>query len=114
VRLVLPQDCARERWIIEHLRALELGAPGDGSRRIEPGTDRVIQSNERIFLADWANERSTNDAKEGPAVGFCRFGDLTKPGTTVKCVALTQAGLYEGAFVTDGRPPILDECQVRR
>jgi hypothetical protein len=91
-----------------------LSFAGDGSRRIEQGSDGVIQAIERIFLADMVNERSANDAKEDPAVGFCRFGDPTKRGTTVECVAYTQAGLYEGTFVTDGKPPMLKEFQVSR
>jgi hypothetical protein len=91
-----------------------LSFAGDGSRRIEQGSDSVIQAIERIFLADMVNERSANDANEDPAVGFCRFGDPTKRGTIVECVAHTQAGLYEGTFVTDGKPPMLEEFQVSR
>ena len=91
-----------------------LSFAGDGSRRIEQGSDSVIQAIERIFLADTANERSADDAIEDPAVGFCRFGDPTKRGTTVECVAYTQVGLYEGTFVTDGKPPMVRELQVSR
>ena len=91
-----------------------LSFAGDGSHRIEQGSDSVIQAIERIFLADTANDSKADDAKEEPAVGFCRFGDPTKRGTTVECVAYTQAGLYEGTFVTDGKPPMLKEFQVSR
>jgi hypothetical protein len=91
-----------------------LSFAGDGSRRIEQGSDSVIQAIERIFLADTANDSKTDDTKEDPAVGFCRFGDPTKRGTTVECVAYTQAGLYEGTFVTDGKPPMMEEYQVSR
>ena len=91
-----------------------LSFAGDGSRRIEQGSDSVIQAIERIFLADTANDSTADDAKEEPAIGFCRFGDPTKRGTTVECVAYTQAGLYEGTFVTDGKPPMLEEFQISR
>src|SRR3712207_8435519 len=82
-----------------------LSFAGDGSRRIEQGSDSVVQAIERIFLADTAFERGADDAKEEPAVGFCRFGDPTKRGTAVECVAHTQAGLFEGVFVPAGKPP---------
>jgi hypothetical protein len=81
---------------------------------VEQGSDSVIQSIERIFLADATDASKANDAKEEPAIGFCRFGDPTKRGTTVACVAHTQAGLYEGTFITDGKPPMLEEFQVSR
>jgi hypothetical protein len=91
-----------------------LSFAGDGSRRIEQGSDSVIQAVERIFLADTANDSKADDAKEDSAIGFCRFGDPTKRGSTVECVAYTQAGLYEGTFVTDGKPPMLEEFQLSR
>jgi hypothetical protein len=91
-----------------------LSFAGDGSRRIEQGSDSVIQAVERIFLADTANDSKADDTKEDSAIGFCRFGDPTNRGTTVECVAYTQAGLYEGTFVTDGKPPMLKEFQVSR
>src|SRR5918994_5035484 len=50
-----------------------LSFAGDGSRRIEQGSDSVIQAIERIFLADRANDSTADDANEEPAVGFCRF-----------------------------------------
>jgi hypothetical protein len=89
-----------------------LSFAGDGSRRIEQGSDRVIQSIERVFLADTANIAKEEDAAAEAAIGFCRFGDPTKRGSTVECVAHTQAGLYEGSFVTDGSPPRLDNFQI--
>jgi hypothetical protein len=96
-----------------------LSFAGDGSRRVEQGSDSVVQAIERIFLADTANDSKADDSKaddtkEEPAVGFCRFGDPTKRGTTVECMAHTQAGLYEGTFVTDGKPPTLEEFQISR
>jgi hypothetical protein len=47
-------------------------------------------------------------------VGFCRFGDPTKSGMLVECLAHTQAGLYEGTFVADGTPPKLESLQISR
>jgi hypothetical protein len=91
-----------------------LSFAGDGSRRIDQGSDSVIQAVERIFLADTANDSKADDTKEDSAIGFCRFGDPTKRGSTVECVAYTQAGLYEGTFVTDGKPPMLEEFQLSR
>ena len=91
-----------------------LSFAGDGSRRIEQGSDSVIQAIERIFLADATDASKADDAEEDPAIGFCRFGDPTRRGTTVECVAYTQAGLYEGTFVTDGKPPMLKQFQVSR
>ncbi len=91
-----------------------LSFAGDGSRRVEQGSDSVVQAIERIFLADTANDSKADDAKEEPAIGFCRFGDPTKRGTTVECVAHTHAGLYEGTFVTDGKPPMMEEFQISR
>ncbi len=91
-----------------------LSFAGDGSHRIEQGSDSVIQAIERIFLADTANDSEADDAKEEPAVGFCCFGDPARRGTTVECVAHTQAGLYEATFVTDGKPPMLRKFQISR
>ena len=101
-----------EYWFMTQKTILSFA--GDGSRRIEQGSDSVIQAIERIFLADTANNSEADDTKEEPAVGFCRFGDPTKRGTTVECVAYTQAGLYEGTFVTDGNLPMLEEFQLSR
>src|SRR5215218_3751453 len=68
-----------------------LSFTGDGSRRIEQGSDIVIQSIERILLA--AKVHGTDDTREDDAVGFCRFGDPTKRGMMVECMDHTQAGL---------------------
>ena len=87
-----------------------LSFAGDGSRRVKQGSDIVIQSIERVILADTANEE--DDPKEDDAVGFCRFGDPTKSGMLVECMAHTQAGLYEGTFVADGNPPKLGKFQI--
>jgi hypothetical protein len=89
-----------------------LSFAGDGSRPIEQGSDVVIQSIERVILA--ANDSKEDDAKEENAVGFCRFGDPTKRGMMVECMAHTQAGLYEGTFVADGNPPKLGKFQTSR
>jgi hypothetical protein len=89
-----------------------LSFAGDGSRPIEQGSDVVIQSIERVFLA--ANDSKEDDAKEENAVGLCRFGDPTKRGMMVECMAHTQAGLYEGTFVADGNPPKLGKFQISR
>ncbi len=85
---------------------------GDGARRLEQASGHVIQSIERVFLTDTANTAPEKDAAEETAIGFCRFGDVTKGGSTIECVAHTRAGLYEGAFVTDGNPPELDTFQL--
>jgi hypothetical protein len=77
---------------------------------VKQGSDIVIQSIERVILADTANEE--DDPKEDDAVGFCRFGDPTKRGMMVECMAHTQAGLYEGSFVADGNPPKLGKFQI--
>ena len=87
-----------------------LSFAGDGSRRVKQGSNIVIQSIERVILADTANEE--DDPKEDDAVGFCRFGDPTKRGMMVECMAHTQAGLYEGTFVADGNPPKLGKFQI--
>jgi len=89
-----------------------LSFAGDGSRRIEHGSDLVIQSIERILLAPKVH--GTDDTREDDAVGFCRFGDPTKSGMLVECLAHTQAGLYEGTFVADGTPPKLETLQISR
>jgi len=85
---------------------------GDGARRLEQASDQVIQSIERVFLTDLTNIPQEEDATAETAIGFCRFGDVTKRGSMIECVAHTRAGLYEGAFVTDGNPPKLDTIQI--
>jgi hypothetical protein len=89
-----------------------LSFAGDGSRRLEQDSDHVIQSIERVFLTDTTNIAREQDATAETAIGFCRFGDVTKRGSTIECVAHTWAGLYEGAFVTDGNPPKLEPFQI--
>jgi hypothetical protein len=89
-----------------------LSFAGDGSRRLEQDPDHVIQSIERVFLTDTTNIAQEQDATAETAIGFCRVGDVTKRGSTIECVAHTRAGLYEGAFVTDGNPPKLDTFQI--
>jgi hypothetical protein len=39
------------------------------------------------------------------------FGDPTRKGTTVACVAHTEAGVYEGTFVTGGKPSMLENSR---
>src|SRR5215218_6635734 len=95
-------------WFVTDRTVLSFA--GDGSRRIEQGSDLVIQSIERILLA--AKVHGTDDTREDDAVGFCRFGDPTKRGMMVECMAHTQAGLYEGTFVADGNPPKLGKFQT--
>ncbi|EIM30153.1 hypothetical protein [Microvirga lotononidis] len=87
---------------------------GDGARRLEQASGHVIQSIERVFLTDTAKPAQEEDATEETAIGFCRFSDMTERGSTIECVAHTRAGLYEGAFVTDGNPPKLDTFQLGR
>jgi hypothetical protein len=89
-----------------------LSFSGDGSRRIEQGPDLVVQSIERVVAAVTTGVSKEGDAREDAAVGFCRFGDPTKKGSMLECVAHTQAGLYEGAFVTDGTPPQLEAFPI--
>ena len=89
-----------------------LSFAGDGSRRLEQDSGHVIQSIERVFLTDPTNIAQEEDATAENAIGFCRFGDVTKRGSMIECVAHTRAGLYEGAFVTDGNPPKLDTFQI--
>src|SRR5215213_7710812 len=91
-----------------------LSFTGDGSRRIEQGSDVVIQSIEKVILATIADDSKKADTEEDDAVGFCRFGDPTKKGMMVECMAHTRAGLYEGAFLADGEPPKLGEFPVSR
>ena len=91
-----------------------LSFAGTGSRRAEQGSDIVVQSIERLFLADMGDDGKEDDAKEEEAVGFCRFGDPTRKGMMVECKARTHGGHYEGAFVADGSPPKLDNFQLRR
>lgn len=89
-----------------------LSFSGDGARRVEQGSNTVVQSIERVILAATTDPSKEEDAKEDPAVGFCRFGDPTARGSTVECLAHTRAGLYEGSFTPDGSPPELKVFQI--
>ena len=66
---------------------------GDGARRLEQASDQVIQSIERVFLTDPTNIAQEEDATAENAIGFCRFGDVTKRGSMIECVAHSRAGL---------------------
>ena len=90
-----------------------LSFAGDGSRRIEHGSDLVIQFIGRVLLAANTNDKE-DDTRKDNAAGFCRFGNPTKKGMMVECLAYTQEGLYEGAFVADGNPPKLESFQISR
>jgi hypothetical protein len=95
-------------WFVTDRNILSFA--GDGSRHIEQGPDIVVQSVNRIILA--VTDGSDEDATGDDAVGFCRFGDPTKAGAIIECLAHAQAGLYEGTFVTDGTPPKFGEFPV--
>jgi hypothetical protein len=98
-------------WFVTDRTVLSFA--GDGSRRIEQGSDLVVQSIERVLLAAKGNDKE-DDTREDDAVGFCRFGNPTRKGMMVECLAHTQGGLYEGTFVADGDPPKLGELQISR
>jgi hypothetical protein len=88
-----------------------LSFAGDGSRRIEQGPNIVVQAIDRLILA--TIDATKEDAAKGDtAVGFCRFGNPARKGMTTECVAHTQLGLYEAAFVTDGTPPKLEAFHI--
>jgi hypothetical protein len=89
-----------------------LSFSGDGARRVEQGPDNVVQAIEKVIAAATTNGSKAEDAKEETAIGFCRFGDPTIKGSVLECVAHTQAGRYEGTFVPDGSPPLLEAFQV--
>ena len=91
-----------------------LSFSGDGSRRIEQGPDIVVQAIEKVILAATTAAPNNEEGKEDTAVGFCRFGDPTKKGMMVECMAHTPAGLYEAVFLADGAPPKLGEFPVSR
>ena len=97
-------------WFVTEETVLSFS--GDGARRIEQGSNIVVQSIERVILAATTDASKEEDAKENAAVGFCRFGDPTVRGSTVECVAHTRAGLYEGSFAPDGNPPELKAFQI--
>lgn len=92
-------------WFVTEETVLSFS--GDGARRVEQGSNIVVQSIERVILAATTDASKEEDAKEDAAVGFCRFGDPTVKGSTVECIAHTRTGLYEGSFAPDGNPPEL-------
>ena len=87
-----------------------LSFSGDGTHRIEQGPGTIVQAINRIVLG--ATDGTDDEARESAAVGFCRFSDPTKEGALLECMAHTEAGLSEGIFRADGRPPGLDEFPV--
>ncbi len=91
-----------------------LSFSGDGSRQVEQGPDVVVQAIGKVIRAATIGVLREEDTKEETAIGFCRFGNPTTKGSTLECVAHTQAGRYEGAFVTDGSPPKFEAFQVNR
>jgi hypothetical protein len=97
-------------WFVTEETVLSFS--GAGARRVEQGSNIVVQSIERVILAATTDASKEEDTKEDAAVGFCRFGDPTVKGSTVECVAHTPAGLYEGVFTADGSPPQLEAFQV--
>jgi hypothetical protein len=89
-----------------------LSFSGDGARRVEQDSDTVVQAIEKVILAAASSAFKAEDAKEEAAIGFCRFGNPTIRGSTLECMAHTQAGRYEGTFVPNGTPPQLEAFQV--
>ncbi len=88
-----------------------LSFAGDGSSRIEQGPNDVVQAIDRVILAP-VDATKDGAAKGDTAVGFCRFGDPARKGMITACVAHTQLGLYEAAFVSDGSPPKREAFQI--
>jgi hypothetical protein len=86
-----------------------LSFSGDGSHQVEQDSDVIVQAVERVIRA-----AAIGVLMEEAAVGFCRFGNPTIKGSTLECVAHTQAGRYEGVFVTDGSPPKLEAFHVNQ
>jgi LytS/YehU family sensor histidine kinase len=91
-----------------------LSFSGDGSRHVEQGPDVVVQAIEKVIRAATIGVLREEDTKEETAIGFCRFGNPTIKGSTLECVAHTQAGRYEGVFVTNGSRPTLETFQVNQ
>jgi len=91
-----------------------LSFSGDGSHQVEQDSDVIVQAVERVIRAAAIGVLREEDTREETAVGFCRFGNPTIKGSTLECVAHTQAGRYEGVFVTDGSPPKLEAFHVNQ
>jgi LytS/YehU family sensor histidine kinase len=99
-------------WFVTERTILSFS--GDGSRRVEQGPGIVVQAIDRVVSAATTGQVKDEDTKEEAAIGFCRFGNPTMKGSTLECVAHTQAGRYEGSFVTDGSPPNFQVIQVNQ
>jgi LytS/YehU family sensor histidine kinase len=91
-----------------------LSFSGDGSHQVEQDSDVIVQAVERVIRAAAIGVLREEDTREETAVGFCRFGNPTIKGSTLECVAHSQAGRYEGVFVTDGNPPKLEAFHVNQ
>jgi hypothetical protein len=91
-----------------------LSFSGNDSRRVEQGPGILVQSIEKVVLAPTIGVFKEEDTKEAAAIGFCRLGNPTIKGSLLECMAHTQAGRYEGAFVIDGSPPKLEAFQVNQ
>jgi len=91
-----------------------LSFSGDGSHQVEQDSDVIVQAVERVIRAAAIGVLREEDTREETAIRFCRFGNPTIKGSTLECVAHTQAGRYEGVFVTDGSPPKLEAFHVNQ
>ena len=91
-----------------------LSFSGDGSHRVEQEPGIIVQAIEKVILAATIGVFKEEDTKEAAAIGFGRLGNPTIKGSMLECMAHTQAGRYEGAFVIDGSPPKLEAFQVNR
>jgi hypothetical protein len=91
-----------------------LSSSGDGSHQVEQDPDVVVQSIERVIRAATTGALREGDTREETAIRFCRIGNPTIKGSTLECVAHSQAGRYEGVFVTDGNPPKLEAFHVNQ
>lgn len=87
-----------------------LSFSGDGTHRVEQGPGTIVQAIDRIVVG--APDGTDDEARESAAVGFFRLSDPAKEGAMLECMAHTEAGLSEGIFRADGRPPELDEFPV--
>ncbi|MGF9762184.1 hypothetical protein AAII07_44105 [Microvirga sp. 0TCS3.31] len=97
-------------WFVTERTILSFS--GDGSRRVEQGPGIVVQAIDRVVSAATTGAVKEEDTREEAAIGFCRFGNPTIKGSTLECVAHSQAGRYEGSFVADGNPPKFEAFHV--